>query len=155
MISNKLTALINAQIAFEYYSAQLYESFAASCGMQGLEACRSFFLKSAAEERSHAAKFLEYMNDRDGVVSLGDIESPPTIVDIDAQARATVEHERIVSARITEIAKAAFDETDLLTWAFLHSLLLEQVEEEAKAVLFQRRVMMTSSKAEIELLLSE
>lgn len=153
-MSPRIEAAINSQIAFEYYSASLYEAFAAECGLQGLEACRSFFLKSADEERAHARKFLGYMNDRDGVVSIGEIESPPRIQDIGAMARATVDHERVVSSRIVDIASLAFDEKDLLTWSFLHGLLLEQVEEEAKAVLFERRCAMSKSYAEFELLLS-
>jgi ferritin len=84
------------------------------------------------EERQHAQKFFDFINERDGRVILKDIDMLKTEwkSPLDAFEDA-LEHEQKVTARINKLVDLAIKESDHATNSFLQWFVDEQVEEEA------------------------
>ena len=104
MISEKMQAAINQQLNEELYSSYLYLSMAAYCESRNLKGFASWLTLQNDEERSHAMKFFQYLNDRGGRVRLQAIAEPPSefqsLEDIFAQV---AEHEAAVSRKINDL----------------------------------------------------
>lgn len=76
--SEACESAINAQINMEFCASYAYQAMAVhfahdTVALPGLAA---HFRKEAEEERSHALKFVDYVNKRGGVVRLTDIKAP-------------------------------------------------------------------------------
>ena len=69
----KLTKLIQSQINWELYSAYAYYYIAEYYRSKGLNGFHTYFEKHAGEERQHAEKFSEYLQDHDIPVKLESI----------------------------------------------------------------------------------
>ncbi|KAF9583407.1 hypothetical protein BGW38_009545, partial [Lunasporangiospora selenospora] len=69
---------INQQISQELQASQVYLSMAAWAGHvnQALPGLEKFFKESAAEEREHAQKLIDYQNRRGGKVILQTLQAP-------------------------------------------------------------------------------
>lgn len=132
MASEKLMKALNEQLNFEYESAHYYLAMAAYCADQDLEGIENFFMVQAEEERFHARKFYDYINDIDGRVTLGGLEAPKNdFTSIKDTFKTALEHEKRVTAKINELMKLAHEENDYATVSFLNWFVDEQVEEEA------------------------
>lgn len=70
---------LNAQISVEQTIAHIYESMSAFFGRDNvaLPGLTKYFAEEADSERGHARKIIAYLNERGGVVKLGQIEAPP------------------------------------------------------------------------------
>ncbi len=132
MISKKLQDAINIQINKELYSEYLYLSMAAYLESIGLSGCSHFFKIQVQEERYHAMKFFNYMNERGGRVILDIIEQPQ--VDFNSPVEIfelSLKHEEYVTKLINELMDVAISENDHATKSFLNWYVDEQVEEES------------------------
>ncbi|WP_461206389.1 ferritin [Clostridium sp. DL1XJH146] len=132
MISERLFEEINKQINYEFYSAHLYlamAGYAASLDMPGVE---NFFKVQAEEEKFHAMKFFDYVNEMGGRVNLSVLEGPKndyeSLLDLFEEA---YEHEKFVTSRIYLLTDIATEEREHATISFLRWFIDEQVEEEA------------------------
>jgi len=76
MLSQTLQDAINEQINKELYSEYLYLSMAAYLDAMGLPGMANFMKVQGEEERFHAMKFYDFINDRGGRVVLKAIEQP-------------------------------------------------------------------------------
>jgi ferritin len=134
MISEKMESLLNDQIQKEFYSAYLYLSFEAYFTSRNLTGFAHWFRVQAMEERDHAIIFFNYLNHVGGRVKLQALEAPGwDFNSIEEVILKQLEHERIVTSSIYNIADNAIEERDHKTNSFLKWFIDEQAEEEANA----------------------
>ncbi len=132
MLTPAMQTALNTQLNAEYYSSYLYLSMAAYCEEISLKGFANWFRVQVQEEMVHAMKFFEFIIHRRGRVELTAIAGPPTKWEQPlAIFEASMEHEKLVSQRISDLATLAVKESDHATHAFLEWFLTEQVEEEA------------------------
>ncbi len=132
MLSDKLVIELNSQMNYEFYSAHAYLAMAAYCSAENLDGFANFFLVQAEEERFHAMKFYNFLNDVGARVTVEGF--PPvnndfnSVLDVFEKGLA---HEKQVTSRIYKLSDIALDEREHATMTFLKWFIEEQVEEEA------------------------
>lgn len=132
MLSEKLLKEINEQISYEFYSSHLYLAMASYCYSIDLDGFANFFVVQAEEEKFHAMKFFNFVNEMDAKVEVKGIETPPNgYNDIKDVYTKTLEHEKFVTSRIYKLMDIAMEEREHATISFLKWFIDEQVEEEA------------------------
>jgi len=131
MLSDRLQDAINKQINNELYSAHLYLSMSAYFESLDLNGFAHWMRLQFDEETSHALKLFDYVNDRDGRVTLHAIEQPPIEFESPHSVmRSALEHERLVTSMINDLYALAIAEKDNPTHVLLEWFVTEQVEEE-------------------------
>ncbi|NLD47244.1 MAG: ferritin [Clostridiaceae bacterium] len=134
MVSEKIQKCLNEQIQKEFYSAYLYLSMSSYFKSLNLDGFANFFYVQAQEERDHAIKIFNFVNDIGGKVILGQIDAPKSDYEsIEEVLRLSLEHEQFITKSIHNIVDAALNEKDHTTYSFLQWFINEQVEEEANA----------------------
>jgi ferritin len=89
----------------------------------------------AQEELTHAMKFFDFIHERNGTVTLVQVEAPKTAWDSPRDAfQAAYEHECKISGLINGLVDLALQESDHAANAFLQWFVSEQVEEEASVL---------------------
>jgi ferritin len=87
------------------------------------------------EERNHAMKFVDFINDRGGRVVLQQIDQPTIEWDSPLAAfQDAYDHECLISSKIHKLVDLATQENDHAAHNFLQWFVSEQVEEEATAL---------------------
>ena len=148
MLSKKLEKAINEQINAEFWSAHLYLSMSAWFAEQNLPGFSNWMYVQYKEEDTHALKFFRYVNERSGRVELHPIEAVPFEWKNPVDAfQATLDHERVVTAKIYKIMELALEEKDYATVSFLQWYVNEQVEEEATAEDYLNKLKMIENNA--------
>ena len=141
MLSNTTAQLINDQIAKEQYAAQYYLSMSAWFAARDLEGISNYFRVQSKEELMHADKMFDYLNDVGAEIILSEIPKPPHEFESEQDVfEKALEHEKLVTKSIFAIVKAANDEGDFATTAFLQWFVTEQVEEESNASLLVSKI---------------
>src|SRR5215210_6554996 len=134
MISQSLADALNEQLKQELYSSYLYLSMLAVCVDKNLTGFAHWLRLQADEEREHAMKFFDFIQDRDGRAVLQAIPQPPrefgSPVNLFEQVLA---HEQEVTSLIEQLYRKAVAEQDHATQIFLEWFISEQVEEEKTA----------------------
>ena len=134
MISQKMQDAINEMINKEIYSEYLYLSMAAYLDSISLSGMANFMKIQVQEERSHALKFYDFLNERGGRVILSEIKAPKVHFDSPTQLfEEALHHEEFVTKSINELMDIAIAENDHAARSFLNWYVDEQVEEEANA----------------------
>jgi ferritin len=134
MLNQPVLDAINNQIRDEFYASHLYLSMSAYFEAEALPGFASWMRKQSAEEREHALKFFDYVNDRGGRVTLQPVGEVPASYDSPLEAfKKAYEHECKVTASINAIYEVASSEKDYATQGMLHWFIEEQVEEEKNA----------------------
>ncbi|MEN8224673.1 MAG: ferritin [Bacteroidota bacterium] len=134
MLSEKLERAIIEQIKAEEESSRLYLSMASWCEVNGFAGAAVFLFDHATEERDHAIKLLQYVNDRGGHARVLALEEPAAEFDSLQQVFAKVlEHEILVTSLINNLVEVAMQEKDFTTLNFLQWFVMEQIEEESLA----------------------
>ena len=114
MISQKLQDAYNQQINRELFSEYLYLSMAAYFNSAGLKGFENFFLVQVQEERAHAMKMYQFVNERGGRVHLKAIEAPKTdfksTLDVFEMAH---DHEKLVTSLINALMDLAIKENEI------------------------------------------
>jgi ferritin len=131
MLSENLLKHLNDQVNYEIYSAYVYLAMAAYCESIDLSGFANFFKVQSQEELFHAMKFYDYIFQKNGVVSLEQIEKP--IINFDNITNVFekgYEHEQEVTGRLYRIADIANEEKEHATIGLLNWFINEQVEEE-------------------------
>ena len=132
MISERMQQKLNEQMQKEFYSEYFYLSMEAYLAAQNLNGFANFFHVQVQEERDHALKFFNYINQVGGRVILAQIDAPKT--DFESQEevfRIALEHEKFITRSIYDLIDIALEERDHTTHAFLQWFITEQAEEEA------------------------
>jgi len=132
MISKRLVDAFNEQINKELYSEYYYLTMAAWLDSENLPGCANFFKVQVEEERFHAMKMYDFVNERGGKIIMGAIKCPPVEFDsvLDVFEKA-YEHEQLVTKLIYGLMDVAIEEKDHAAKSFLNWFIDEQVEEEA------------------------
>lgn len=131
-MNKKIEKAFNTHLNAEFYSSYLYLSMASYFVAQNLEGMAAWMRIQVDEERMHGLKFLDFICDRNGRVILEQIDKPKTDWSSPLEAfQDALDHERLISKKINELADLAMKESDHAAGAFLQWFVTEQVEEEA------------------------
>lgn len=130
LISKSMNAALNEQIGNEFLASLQYVAVAAYFSEEGLPGLAAHFFKQAEEEREHALRFVRYVLDAGGHVSIPDLPAPQHLF---KNAREAVElalnHEKRVTDQITRLVELAFKEGDHISQNMLGWFVREQLEE--------------------------
>lgn len=133
-MNKKIQEAISEQINKEIWSGYIYLSMAAHFDGIGLPGFANWMKVQYQEEFFHAMKFYDYVYERSGVVTMKQIDAPPTEFQSPLQIfEYTLEHEKIVTSLIHNLYKLALEEKDYAFQSFLKWYIDEQVEEESNA----------------------
>lgn len=131
MLSERLLEELNLQIKYELYSAHYYLAMAAYCASEDLPGFENFFKAQAEEEKFHAMKFFDFVNEMDGTVKILGLEEPEdnfeSVADVFKKA---LDHEKFVTGRIYKLMDIATEEKEHATISLLKWFVDEQIEEE-------------------------
>lgn len=134
MLSEKLQAAINDQINAELWSAYLYLAMSLDAEAKGYKGVANWFYVQWLEEQDHARIFMNYLNSRDCKVELQPIAEVRTEwTSVLEMFQETLRHEKIVTARINNLAAIAAEDKDFASSNMLVWFINEQVEEEESA----------------------
>lgn len=132
MITKRMEDAICAQINAEYWSAYLYLSMSAHFIQAGYPGIANWMRIQAKEEGTHAAKFFDYVLERDGKVTLMPIAAVPATWESPLVAfEEVLKHEQKVTSLINGLMQVAVEEKDFACQSMLKWFIDEQVEEEA------------------------
>jgi bacterioferritin B len=121
---------LNAQVGHEFGASQQYIAIAVYYDAQTLPRLAAHFYRQAVEERNHAMMIVQYLLDADERVVIPGVEAPQTdFADVVEPVRLALEQEKRVTEQISDLAKLARTEGDLVGEQFLHWFLQEQREE--------------------------
>ena len=134
MLSKRLHDALNAQINAELWSAYLYLSMSMDAENKGLKGVANWFFVQFREEQDHARILMNYINSRDAKVVLKPIEEVRTewTSPLD-MFKDTLEHEKVVTSMINNLAAIAAEDKDFASSNMLVWFVDEQVEEEQSA----------------------
>jgi ferritin len=135
MLSAQIQEALNKQINAELYSEYLYLSIAAYFEAESFRGMAQWMRIQAGEEHLHAMKFYDFINDRNGRVTLAQIEAPKTQWSSPLEAfEDAYKHEQKITGLINDLSNLAQAEKDHAAHNFLEWFVNEQVEEEAAAL---------------------
>jgi ferritin len=134
MLKKSIETALNKQVNAELWSSYLYLAMEAHFRAVNLNGFANWMRMQAQEELGHALKIYDYIDERDGKISLTAIAAPKgtwkTPLDV---FQDTLKHERKVTGLIHNLAALAEKEKDFATRNFLQWFVDEQVEEESTA----------------------
>jgi bacterioferritin B len=121
---------LNEQVGHEFSASQQYVAIAVYYDAQTLPRLAAHFYRQAVEERNHAMMIVQYLLDSDERIVIPGVEAPQTeFADVVEPVRLALEQEKRVTEQISDLAKLARTEGDLVGEQFLHWFLQEQREE--------------------------
>jgi ferritin len=131
-LPEKMETALNAQVTMELASAASYLQMAAYFSHANLDGMSRWMRAQAEEERSHADRFLDFILDRDGKATIGDVAAPRSEFSgpEDVFAAALAQEEAVTTA-IHDLYRLANEMGDLASLPFLQDFIAEQTEEEA------------------------
>jgi ferritin len=133
-MKKEIEQAFNNHLNAEFFSAYLYLSMANYFAAENLDGMASWMRLQSEEERMHAMKFVDFINDRGGRVTLQQIDQPAIEWESPLAAfQDAYEHECLISAKINALVDMANKENDHAAHNFLQWFVSEQVEEEATA----------------------
>jgi ferritin len=139
-LSQNLNDALNIQVAHELQNSIIYMQIASYFESKQLKNIASYFMKLSCEEKDHANKFLNYINDRTGgKVEIPEIEETNLILDDAQVCQKYVATEENTTLSIESIYELALTEKSYMDLAFLQTMLFEQIEEEDDALNFTTR----------------
>ena len=134
MLGSRVQDAFNGHINAEMFSSYLYLSMSAYFDSQNLTGMSSWMKVQAQEELTHAMKFFTFLDDRGGRVILSSIETPRSEWGSALEVfQDALEHERMVTGLVGDLAELALAERDHASSTFLQWFITEQVEEESVA----------------------
>jgi ferritin len=134
MIGKAMQDAMNEQINKELFSAYLYLSMAAYFAEKNLPGFANWMRVQAGEEREHAMKFFDFIQETGGRVLLKGIDAPKTDWSSSLEvAEEVAAHEAKVTASIYALYELALQEKDYPSQMMLQWFISEQVEEEKNA----------------------
>jgi len=132
MLTPRVEQELNKQLNREFYSSYLYMAMAAYYNSIDLLGFANWMTIQAKEELMHAEKFYKFILDRNGKVTLEQIDKPQTDWSSpSAVFEDTLKHELFITESINNLMNVALEEKDHATNIFLQWFITEQIEEEA------------------------
>ena len=134
-LSSALQDGLNKQMTQEAWAAQTYLSYAVWAAAEGYSGIANFLFRHANEERNHMMKFMEYILERGGKVSIDAIAKPPKDPDSVQECFDGIFKQEVDNTTsIYKLVKMSFEESDWATWNFMQWFVKEQTEEETLAL---------------------
>ncbi|MCG7390004.1 MULTISPECIES: non-heme ferritin [Pantoea] len=131
MLTAEMTSRLNDQLNLEFFSANLYLQMSAWCSDKGLEGAAAFLKEHSREEMEHMQRLFEYLSDTGAMPVLGTIAAPPVAYNsLPELLEQALDHEKLITRKINELAHAAITSLDYSTFNFLQWYVAEQHEEE-------------------------
>ncbi|RXZ82558.1 ferritin [Paenibacillaceae bacterium] len=131
-MNEELHNALNEQMNFEFYSSQVYLSMAAYLSGESLDGFANFFIVQAEEERFHAMKIYQFLNNRGKRATIQGMPTPrndyKSVLEVYEEG---YKHELEVTERFYHLSDLALNEREHATIQFLKWFIDEQVEEEA------------------------
>ena len=154
MLNQKIQDALNQQINAELSSAYLYLAMAAEFDVQNLPGMARWMRAQSQEEVKHAMKLYEFINQRDGRVTLGQINAPKVEWKCPREAfEVAYRHEQYITGRINDLVNLAEGEKDHAATSFLQWFVNEQVEEEAAALAIVEKLKLAGDSGVVYLML--
>jgi len=130
--SERFVEALNDQIGREFVAAHQYTAVGAYYERLTFPRLAKFFFDQAEEERGHAMRMVNYLNDTGSDVRLGEIAAPKNeFADHVEPIRLSLEHEKKVTIAISKLYEIARETNDYASESFMQWFVDEQVEEEA------------------------
>lgn len=130
-MSKKVLEMLNEQMNFEIESAYIYKAMEVFADDLDLDGFTSWLKIQSDEEIAHAEGMKNFLQSLGHKPVFKEVPAPNSeyedILDVMKKAYA---HEKVVSARIKEIAKVAREENEERVISFIQLYIDEQVEEE-------------------------
>lgn len=151
-LSQQINDLINEQVGHEMFNSHLYYQIESYFESRNLHGFGHFFKIQGDEtgEQLHARKFIDYINDRNGVVEMPSIDKPSVKFDsIISVMTVYLNQEEDTTQKLYNIEKSAIETGDYTTRDFLIWFLNEQIEEEnlAQTMLLKAQLINENSTA--------
>ena len=130
LISDAMNQQMNEQIGHEFGASLQYVTIAAYFDNAGLPVLAQHFFRQSDEERAHAMKFVRYVLDAGGRLSIPAIPAPRNQFGSAEEAVAlALEWEYTVTKQINALLDRASKEHDFVAHDFLEWFAREQLEE--------------------------
>jgi len=128
----ELEKSFNDQVTMELASANAYLQMSSYFSQENFDGMSRWMRSQASEERAHADLFLDFILDRGGIVTIGEVEAPRSDFTSALEVFETaLAQEEAVTAAIHDLYRMASDLGDLSSFPFLQEFISEQNEEEA------------------------
>lgn len=130
-LSKEMIKLLNVQMTREFFNEKLYQSMEAYFKKLDLHGFAHWMHLHAEEERSHAYKFFNYIDEARAEIEIGSLDKP--MKDFKSPQHAwevALQAEELTSLHIKEIADTAKAINDHATADFIDWFVTEQIEEE-------------------------
>jgi len=148
MAKAELIQAFNDQIREELNSSYIYLALSADLDGQNLTGSAAWFRKQAEEERGHAMKLYDFVNDLGGQVVLQALPQPPSGIKTLKEAfTKALAHEKHITASIHNLVRLARKLDDIAAESFLKWFVDEQVEEEKTAMDILAKIELTGGSA--------
>lgn len=132
LISEKMQARVNEQIKHELESAYIYVGMSNWLAENNFENLADWFHQQAIEEYEHARKFMEYILETGGKVTLEALAQPKQDWNsIEEILKGAYAHEQFITGKIQEMVHLAYELKELQINTLLQWFIDEQIEEEA------------------------
>jgi ferritin len=133
MISKELQDGFNAQIGHEFGASIQYLGIAGYFHTENLSLLAKLFFEQSEEEKEHAMKFVHYVLDTDGALSIPVIpEAKFDFKSAEEAIEAALNWEKEVTGQIHQLMDLAHSQHDYLSQSFLQWFVDEQLEEITK-----------------------
>jgi len=148
MAKPELIQAFNDQIREELASSYIYLALSADLDAQNLTGAAAWFRKQSDEERGHAMRLYDFVNDVGGQVVLQGLPQPPSGIKTLKEAfTKALAHEKHITASIHKLVKLARQLDDIAAESFLKWFVDEQVEEEKTASDILAKIEMTGGSS--------
>lgn len=143
-LSQELNDALCEQILQELTNANIYSQVASYFENLQLKNLADYFYKQSLDEKSHADKFIQYINDRiGGKATLGDVQFPNlTLTTPESIGNVYMSTEQQTTASIESLYELALETKSYIDLPFLSDMLSEQVLEEDEAQSFAVKISM-------------
>jgi ferritin len=132
MPSERFVEALNNQIGREFLAAHQYTAVGAYYDRLTFPRLAKFFYDQADEERGHAMRMVNYLNDTGSELRLGEVPAPKnSFADHVEPIRLALESEKQVTISISRLYEIARETNDYASESFMQWFVDEQVEEES------------------------
>lgn len=132
LLSTELNTALNEQVGHEFGASLQYVAIAAYFDGDNLPMLARHFYQQAAEERDHAMRFVKFIVDAGGQLTIPAIPAPrSTFSSAEEAVQLSLEWEQMVTRQINALMDRAITERNHLARNTLEWFINEQLEEMA------------------------
>ncbi len=138
---SRFTETLTAQVANEFAASQQYLAIAVYYDAETLPQLAARFYRQAVEERNHAMMLVQFLLDTGAQATIPGVGAPRTAFADPAEPVAlALAQEKRVTGQITDLARLAREEGNLVAEQFMSWFLKEQLEEESSMAALLRTI---------------